>query len=74
MCFQKKRVSVLGHIISTDGLKLDPEKYKVMKELLALKKVDEVKRFLANANFYRKFISNFAILAIPVYNRLKKKM
>lgn len=70
--FLRKEVLYLGHIISSNGIIPDPSKSNVMKNYPTPKNADEVRRFVAFANYYRKFIPNFATLAIPL-NRLLRK-
>lgn len=62
----------LGHVI-LDGVIRDPEKINVIKNYLVPQTVDEVKRFVTLANYYRKFIDNFADIAYPL-NQLCKKI
>lgn len=50
----------------------DPEKTKVVKEYPRPQNSDDVKRFIAFANYYRKFISKFAEKAYPL-NKLCSK-
>ncbi|KAH7695559.1 gagpol and env protein precursor, partial [Aphelenchoides avenae] len=50
----------LGHILSPEGLKMDPEK------------VAAVNDFPRPTEHYRKFIQNFALIAHPLYRLTKK--
>lgn len=70
--FFKKEMLYLGHVVSGDGVVPDPEKIKVVKNYPCPRSVDEVKRFTAFVNYYRKFIPNFAEKAYPL-NRLCRK-
>lgn len=70
--FLRKQILYLGHIISSEGLSPDPDKTKVLKLYPVPKNTDEVKRFIAFANYYRKFIRNFAEIANPL-NKLCRK-
>lgn len=70
--FLKKELVYLGHVVTGNGILPDPNKTKVMENYPIPKNLDEVKRFVAFANYYRKFIKNFAKLAFPL-NRLCKK-
>lgn len=70
--FLKKQILYLGHIISSEGLSPDPEKVAVIKNYPRPSSSDEVKRFVAFANYYRKFIPNFANIVIPM-NKLCKQ-
>ena len=47
------------------GLRIDPEKIKVIRELEALKIKKGVRAFLGFANYYRAFIDKFVTTAAP---------
>ena len=66
--FFKRKVHYLGHIISAQGIEPDPEKIAVIKGLQPPKTVRDVRAFIGMANFYRKFIPNFAEIAKPMTN------
>lgn len=70
--FLKKQILYLGHIISSEGILPDPEKVNIMLNYPTPKDANETKRFVAFANYYRKFIKNFADIATPL-NQLSKK-
>lgn len=70
--FLKQQLLYLGHVISADGISPDPEKTKVISEYPVPKNADEAKRFVAFANYYRKFIPDFAKIAQPL-NDLSRK-
>ena len=70
--FLKKELLYLGHLISKEGIKPDPAKIETIKIWSSPKNADEVKRFVAFANYYRKHIRDFAKLCSPL-NRLTRK-
>lgn len=70
--FLKKEILYLGHIISSEGILPDPEKSRSILQFPIPKNADETKRFVAFANYYRKFIRNFAQIAQPL-NELSRK-
>lgn len=70
--FLRKEVLYLGHVISDNGILPDPTKSSAIKNYPTPTNADEVRRFVAFANYYRKFIPNFATISIPL-NRLLKK-
>ena len=67
-----QEVTYLGHIISKDGIKPDPEKIKVVKEYPVPTSVKEVCQFLGLCSYYRKFIRNVNRIAAPL-NQLTTK-
>ena len=56
-----------GHIVSKDGLQVDPEEVNVAKKFLIPKNQTEVKSFLGVASYYRRYVSNFAAIARPLH-------
>lgn len=65
--FFRTEVTFLGHKIAEDGVYPDPEKIKAVKEYPVPRDAAEVKRFVAFANYYRKFVKNFSVLAAPLH-------
>ena len=70
--FLKTEVTYLGHLITNKGIKTDPKKYDVIKKYPIPISADEIKRFVAFCNYYRRFIPKFAEIAKPL-NTLTKK-
>ena len=64
--FCKKSVEYLGHIVSKNGIEVNPKKVQAAKELKAPKNVTDVKSFLGLTGYYRKFIRNYAKIAEPL--------
>lgn len=70
--FFKKEVVFLGHKCSENGISPGNDKLKSIHEYPRPNDKESTKRFVAFANFYRKFIKNFAIMAQPL-NQLTRK-
>lgn len=51
----------MGHVYLKDGIRPDPSKYDVVRDCPVPTNGDDVRRFVAFANYYRKFIPNFSI-------------
>ena len=65
--FFQKEVTYLGHVISAEGLKPDPEKYDPIRNWPLPKKVVELQSFLGLVNYYRRFVKDFSKTARPLY-------
>lgn len=70
--FFKTEVTFLGHRCSERGILPDSFKLKAIHEYPEPTDKEAVKRFVAFANYYRKFINNFASIAQPL-NQLTRK-
>ncbi|XP_068657920.1 uncharacterized mitochondrial protein AtMg00860-like [Aristolochia californica] len=70
--FGASHVAYLGHIISHEGVTVDPEKIQAISEWPQPQSCSPVCGFLGLAGYYRKFIQSFGPLAAPLTNLLKK--
>lgn len=72
--FFKREIIFLGHNCTADGLKVDPKKIAAVAKYPTPKDKDSVKRFVAFANYYRRFIANFSLITHPLTQLLKKRI
>jgi hypothetical protein len=70
--FWLEEVTFLGHILTTEGVAIDPTKIEAMKEWEQPRNVTDIHNFLGLASYYRHFIENFSKIAKPMTNLLKK--
>jgi Retroviral aspartyl protease./Reverse transcriptase (RNA-dependent DNA polymerase). len=70
--FHVQEVKYLGLIVSTDGIQMDPAKVSAVKEWPTPHNVKDIQSFLGFANFYRRFIREFAKKASAL-TRLTRK-
>jgi len=70
--FFKNKVTLLGHILSTEGISPIPKKVKVIINWIPPKDKTQLRSFLGDIGYYRKFIYNFAQIAYPLFQLLKK--
>ncbi|CAJ0595735.1 unnamed protein product [Cylicocyclus nassatus] len=70
----RARVTFLGHEISGDNYYPCDRNLQALKNLPVPSSPKEVKRFIGMANFFRKFIQNFAEIAAPLYELTKDKV
>ena len=67
------KVQFLGHVISKDGVSVDPSKIEAVSKWPAPKNVTEVRSFLGLAGYYRRFVEGFAKLAAPLTALTRKE-
>jgi hypothetical protein len=65
-------VPFLGHVISPEGIAMDPSKVRDVLDWKPPKSVHQVQSFLSLAGYYRRFISNFSKISKPITELLKK--
>ena len=68
----KKCVHYLGHIVSADGVNVDDDKIKCIVEWPTPVNLEELRRILGIASYYRKFIKGFAHIAAPLHALTEK--
>ena len=70
--FAKSDVLFGGHIISGQGVSVNPEKVEVVKSIPLLKNQHDVRVFLSLTNCYRKHVRIYAKIASPLNKLLSK--
>ena len=65
--FFAEEIKLLGHIISKDGIKMDPAKVEAIKNRKAPNNVKDVLIFLGITGYYRKFVLGYAKIAAPLH-------
>jgi hypothetical protein len=70
--FWLNKVSSLGHVISSKGITVDPNKVRDVLEWQPRKSVHQVRNFLGLAGYYQRFIPNFSKISKPIFELLKK--
>ena len=56
-------MAFLGHVISAEGVSVDPQKIEAVVNWKLPKNVSEVRNFLGLAGYYRKFVEGFSRIA-----------
>ncbi|XP_073030802.1 uncharacterized mitochondrial protein AtMg00860-like [Primulina eburnea] len=57
--FWLRSVSFLGHVISREGVSMDPRKVEAIIEWPRPKNATDIRSFLGLAGYYRKFVEGF---------------
>jgi len=70
--FGMEKGKMLGHIISKDGIRIDPLKIKAIQKVDIPRNKKEIHSFLGRINFLRRFIPNLAEIIRFISNMLKK--
>lgn len=71
-CLFRRQVVYLGHIVSEHGVATDPNKVNKVQAWPTPTSVQEVRRFIGLASYYRRFVKDFASIAEPLHNLTKK--
>ena len=62
----------LGHIVSHESVKVDPNKIKAIKEWKIPTTLRHIRVFLSLTGYYHKFVKNYGKIVAPLNKLLKK--
>ncbi|KAG2383927.1 uncharacterized protein HKW66_Vig0153100 [Vigna angularis] len=70
--FWMKEVQFLGHVVSAEGISVDPSKVRAVLDWKSPRSVTEVRSFVGLAGYYRRFIEGFAKIVAPLTQLTRK--
>ncbi|GJP34764.1 hypothetical protein CLOM_g19193 [Closterium sp. NIES-68] len=70
--FALEKVQFLGHLVSAQGVRVDPKKIEVVHTWKTPENVKELQQFLGFVNYYKRFVPQYAKIATLLTNLLKK--
>ncbi|KAG8492987.1 hypothetical protein CXB51_010205 [Gossypium anomalum] len=70
--FWLREVTFLGHVVSAEGIKVNPRKIEAVLEWKPPRLVSKIWSFLGLAGYYRRFVEGFSVLAAPLTKLIRK--
>jgi hypothetical protein len=70
--FFQQELTFLGHVVSNEGIKTDPEKIRAIHDWGKPATVEDMRGFLGFANYYRRFVKEYASLTCVLETLMKK--
>jgi hypothetical protein len=71
-CFTTKAITFLGHMVSREGIKLDPGKVEAVLRFPTLRSVTNVRSFLGLTGYYRKYVKGYSNVVGPLFELTKR--
>ncbi|WVZ53555.1 hypothetical protein U9M48_004478 [Paspalum notatum var. saurae] len=72
--FWLEKVAFLGHVLTTEGVSVDPEKVEAVSSWKPPRNASEIRSFLGLAGYYWRFMENFSRIAKPMMGLLKNNV
>ena len=69
-----QEVVFLGHVISEEGIRVDPKKVEAVVSWERPTSVTEIRSFPGLASYYRRFIPGFSSIALPMTKLIRKNV
>jgi hypothetical protein len=72
--FFQKKIHYLGHVISKEGVVVDPNKIRSIMEWPTPKDISDIRSFMGLVGYYRRFIKGFSKIGFPITALQKKRV
>lgn len=72
--FACRKVKYLGHLLTPEGIQMDPQKISAIKNRAAPRNSKELLSFIQACSWYRRFIQNFANVSKPLTQLIKNNV
>jgi hypothetical protein len=70
--FYQKQIHYVGHIISEEGIVVDPKNIRAIEGWPTPRNVSKVRSFMGVAGYYKRFIEGLSKIAHPITSLQKK--
>ena len=64
--FWLRKVAFLEHVVSEEGISVDPSKVEAVSQWKQLRNLTEVQSFLELVGYYRRFVDGFSKIVAPM--------
>jgi len=68
----KEKIQYLGHVITKNGIAVDPEKIRTIMEWPIPKDVADIRSFMGLEGYYQRFVEGFSRVEYPITSLQKK--
>ena len=72
--FWLSSVAFLGHVVSKEGITVDPKKIEAVRDWVRPTSVTEIRSFLGLEGYYRRFVEGFSSIASPLTRLTQKEV
>ena len=72
--FWLEQVSFLDHVVSKDGIQVDPKKIEAVVDWPRPTIVTEIRSFLGLAGYYMRFVKDFSKITAPLMRLTQKNI